>query len=234
MYRAGSGIVRLSKQELLSSRPSSEGQTQRAGSGPAGCEAHDPVADAADTFPAAPDDSPPASPAGLHGLDEHPAPASTSIPTEQLTIEESTYRLLLLKACPGRMPPGVPSGKTMHQATFCLPAFDQKKSCLNMRQFVFPGLRSVTFEGGVQDVVWWCTCCEELSLQQAMFSGLHSVLAGHEFVEGQAPQCSHLRIVLSIGAGLKASQPWTSASSALKEISRFIWKRALRRGSYCA
>jgi hypothetical protein len=63
----------------------------------------------------------------------------------------------------------------------------------------------VTLEGGLTEIVWWCTCCEELELQQAMFSGLYAVLAGPEFVAGQAPQCSHLRILLSIGEGLGKS-----------------------------
>lgn len=103
------------------------------------------------------------------------------------------------------MPPGIPSGKTENQASFCLPAFDEQKTSLDFRRFVFPGLRIVMLDEGVEDLVWWCTCSEELSLQQAMYSGLYSVPAGPEFVAGQAAQCCHLKILLSIGSGLGRS-----------------------------
>jgi hypothetical protein len=129
VYRADSGLVRIPRQDL-----SGLGCSFKCGQ--AGDSQPAPPARTVnnlnnETFPNDPSDFDPGAPAhnGLHA-DAFPtaAQAANVSALPQLTPIELAYRLQLLKACPSRMPPGVPSGKVERQASFCFPLYDGKKA----------------------------------------------------------------------------------------------------------
>lgn len=114
-----------------------------------------------------------------------------SILEAEAQLDITSYARQLSAFLGPRFKPVLCTEPSDQQACYCLPAWDQRTSTLNVKQFHLPGIRMTAFEDG-QHYTWWCDCHHALESARTIFAHQDFPDQPSDWLDGRADKCEHI------------------------------------------